>query len=350
MVLTVSAPGRVTLFGEHQDYLGLPVIPAAIDLRIQITGQESQGSEFSIFLDDLGKVETFKPDEFDNLPKRAYLQTVVKIMQQEGIIPLNRAVNAQVSSDIPIQAGLSSSSALTVCWIKFLAEIFNHPLEPMEVTQLAYKAEVLEFNEPGGMMDQMIISHGFIHFEEFDPIRCTRLLDSMPGIVIGDSQEKKDTLTTLATLRGGVNDALQEVGLNYVMEVDPSKVESYVINDKFNRSCLLAAVKNFSITKKVYTEFKSKKEDFNKEYIGNLMNEHHSYLRDYLDISTSKIERMIKAANQAGALGGKITGSGNGGCMIAFAPGKEEEVSKAIQQAGGVAYSVSIAPGVGRDK
>jgi galactokinase len=113
---------------------------------------------------------------------------------------------------------------------------------------------------------------------------------------------------------------------------------------------LLAAVKNFEITKKVFTEFKSKKEDFNKEYIGNLMNEHHSYLRDYLDISTPKIERMIEAATEAGAVGCKITGSGNGGCMIAYAPGKEREVSKAIQQAGGVVYPVSIAPGVGRDK
>ena len=237
MVITVSAPGRITLFGEHQDYLGLPVIPAAIDLRIQITGQIAEGDEYSILLDDLGHIETFSPTKLDNLPKRAYLQSSVKTLQQEGIIPSNRVVNAQISSDIPIQAGLSSSSALTVCWIKFLTELFNHPLEPMEITQLAFKAEVLEFNEPGGMMDQMVISHGFVNYEEFDPIRCTRLLESMPGLLIGDSQEKKDTLTTLATLRGGVNDALQEIGLNYVKEVNPSEVESFEIEDNFNRLC-----------------------------------------------------------------------------------------------------------------
>jgi galactokinase len=35
--IKVSAPGRICLFGEHQDYLGLPVITAAIDLRLELT-------------------------------------------------------------------------------------------------------------------------------------------------------------------------------------------------------------------------------------------------------------------------------------------------------------------------
>ena len=82
------------------------------------------------------------------------------------------------------------------------------------------------------------------------------------------------------------------------------------------------------------------------EKIGTLMNQHHVYLRDYLHISTPKIERMIQAANHAGALGCKITGSGNGGCMVAFCPGREKKVEKAIQEAGGRVYQVNISSGV----
>jgi galactokinase len=45
--LTVSTPGRVCLFGEHQDYLGLPVIPAAISLRITMHAVHRDGRRVS---------------------------------------------------------------------------------------------------------------------------------------------------------------------------------------------------------------------------------------------------------------------------------------------------------------
>ena len=75
------------------------------------------------------------------------------------------------------------------------------------------------------------------------------------------------------------------------------------------------------------------------------MNQHHETLRDNLGISTPRIERMINAALQAGALGCKITGSGNGGCMIAFCPGKEKQVRTAIEGEGGKVYTSKVVSG-----
>jgi len=345
MVLKVTAPGRVVLFGEHQDYLGLPVIPAAIDLHIEVSGQKAQGSSISVLLDDLGHVESFTPTLESPLPKRSYLQSSVRILQREGIIPFNIGVNAQIQSEIPIQAGLSSSSALVVVWLKFLSELYEHPLSPMELTKFAYRAEVEEFNEPGGMQDHMAIAHGFVNYEEFNPVRCTKLLDSFPGLLIGDSQEKKDTLTTLAMLKQGVNSALNELGKKSVTDIDPLKFNPEDISDGYARSCLTGAVLNFNITKKAYTEFITNKADFDPSLIGNLINSHHTSLREHLHISTPKIEHMITAANEAGALGCKITGSGNGGCMIAFCPGNEKVVQRAIELAGGVVYPAQVVSG-----
>jgi len=48
----------------------------------------------------------------------------------------------------------------------------------------------------------------------------------------------------------------------------------------------------------------------------------------------------------AGALGGKITGSGGGGCMFAYAPEHTEEVAEAITRAGGRAYVVRVSEGL----
>ncbi len=345
MVLKASAPGRIVFFGEHQDYLGLPVIPAAIDLHIEVSGQKAHGSNISILLDDLGYVESFTPTMETSLPDRAYLQSGVRVLQREEIVPHKVGINAQIQSEIPIQAGLSSSSALVVVWLKFLSELFEHSLTPMELTKLAHQAEVVEFNEPGGMQDHMAIAHGFVNYEEFNPIRCTRLLDSIPGLLIGDSQEKKNTLSTLAMIKRGVNDGLQELQLGSILDINSSKFAPDEITNLYARSCLSAAVENFKITKTAYSEFEKNKKNFNQQLIGNLIDAHHWSLRDYLNISTPKIEKMIQAAKDAGALGCKITGSGNGGCMIAFCPGKETEVKHAIEQAGGVVYSAQVVSG-----
>jgi galactokinase len=58
-------------------------------------------------------------------------------------------------------------------------------------------------------------------------------------------------------------------------------------------------------------------------------------LRDGIGISTPKIDRMLDAAMEAGALGGKVNGSGGGGTMFAYAPGRQEEVKAALDAAGG---------------
>ena len=349
MTLTVIAPGRVVLFGEHQDYLGLPVIPAAIDLHISVTGDVDTSGKFRINLPDIGLVEEFGPIDLINLPKRAYLKSCVKLLQQEEIIPFNAGTSAIITSKIPIKAGLSSSSALNVVWIKFLAELYGHKLNPMKLTELAYKAEVLEFNDPGGMMDQMAIANGYVNYEEFEPApTCTRIMKSFPGLVIGDSNEKKDTLNTLSKIRQGVNTGLESIDKTYVKDVEMSELEELKNLNPFAKSCLTAAVKNYGYTKSAYTEFRNYKDEFSHDMIGHLMNDHHTVLRDYLSISTPKIEKMILAANKAGALGCKITGSGNGGCMIAFCPGKEKEVASAIQSEGGMTYVTRVVPGANR--
>ena len=83
--------------------------------------------------------------------------------------------------------------------------------------------------------------------------------------------------------------------------------------------------------------------------VGTLLLEHHEQLRSGLDLSTPKIERMLEAAMSAGALGGKINGSGGGGCMFALAPGCEGEVAEAIRSAKGESFLVETDAGVRRE-
>ncbi|MHA1973171.1 MAG: mevalonate kinase family protein [Candidatus Hodarchaeales archaeon] len=346
--VTVKAPARVVLFGEHQDYLGLPVIPAAVNIHMTIKGHVYNAGRFRVEMSDLRKQDIFYSDRIAYLGDRDrdYLRAGVKVLQEENIVPRGKGVLASITSEIPIQAGLSSSSALNVAWIKFLSELFGHSLTSMELTKLAHKSEVLEFNEPGGMQDHMAIAHGYINFEEFDPVKCTRLQKDLAGIVVGNSKERKDTLNTLASIKAGVFKTLDIIGKSKVREVSVTELEGLNSDqlDSFSLNALRAAVINHELTRQAHHEFRKKSIDH--ELIGKLINDHHACLRDYLNISTPKIEKMINNALAAGALGCKITGSGNGGCMIAYCPGKEFNVKKAIEKSGSEAFIVSIARGV----
>ena len=90
---------------------------------------------------------------------------------------------------------------------------------------------------------------------------------------------------------------------------------------------------------------KLEKEDLDDQLIGELLNKHHQVLRDVLQISTPKIESMLDAAFNAGAVGGKINGSGGGGCMFVYAPENPEEVAKAIEFSEGKAYIIQPSEG-----
>ena len=83
----------------------------------------------------------------------------------------------EVVSEIPIQAGCSSSSSIMVGWIQFLSQMANDPihLHPDKIAELAYKAEVLEFNEPGGMMDHYSTSKGGMLYLDFEPKKQLQL-------------------------------------------------------------------------------------------------------------------------------------------------------------------------------
>jgi galactokinase len=82
---------------------------------------------------------------------------------------------------------------------------------------------------------------------------------------------------------------------------------------------------------------------------GQLLSAQHRVLRDHLQTSTPKIERMIQAALAAGALGAKINGSGGGSTMFAYAPQDPERVARAVEAEGGRVDIVRTDDGIRRE-
>jgi len=352
--LALSTPGRVCLFGEHQDYLGLPVIPAAISLRIAMEGAYRDDREAVLHLPDIGAEERFSLEgELPYRAERDYLRSAVNILRREGYT-FSRGVECTVRGKIPINSGTSSSSALVVTWINFLARMSDQrrALPAMELALLAHRAEVLEFGEPGGMMDHFSTAFGGILAIDFQPaLRVEDLPARLGTFVLGDSCEPKDTKAILARVKQGVLRIVAKLARqDPAFSLDAAAAGSLgpLMRELTAEEgeLLAGTLRNRDLTRQARLLLSHPSIDH--RLLGTLLNAHQEVLRIILKISTPKIDRMIAAALASGAYGGKINGSGGGGCMFVYAPEDPAAAARAIEREGGRAYIVTPDAGTRR--
>ncbi len=349
--LSVSAPGRICLFGEHQDYLNMAVVAAAIDRRFYIEGAPRRDSIFRIDMPDIRRsdeINLSKPIVYGK--KRDYLRSCVNVLRREGW-DLSTGFDCRMTSTIPINAGVSSSSAMIVAWLTFLLNAAGQweGFSRHKLACLAHSSEVVEFDEPGGMMDQYTSSMGNVVFIDTRPPYSAEYLDvNLTGFVLGDSQEKKHTLGILGVSRAAANEGiklLENAFPGFDLQTTPS-AEIMPLVDKLPErmsKMLRANLINRDIRIEAVQMLKGGVIDPIR--LGELFTLHHEQLRDGVGVSTEKMDRMCEASLHAGALGAKMNGSGGGGCMFAYAPGRQDEVCEAMERVGGKAYKVVVDTG-----
>ena len=344
------APGRTCLFGDHQDYLGLPIIACAINRHITLKALENNSNSFNIDLPDIDQKRTISIHEKGlNLKKEDFFIAALRVLKRYNCSP-DAGFDITITGTIPINAGTSSSSALVVSWVHFLLKAFGPKelLTAESISQVAYESEVVEFNNPGGKMDQFSIGLGnIIYLETGNHFSYQVLQAPLSGLIMAESGVPKETLGLLKRLKENSWKAINEVEKHLKgFKIENAKVENLELYFSFLtddlKPYLEAAIGNFDVTKKALLEFKKENLDLTK--IGNLMNQHHHYLKNCLKITVPRIDAMIDAALNAGALGAKIVGSGGGGSIAVLSPkNKEVQIIKAILSAGAKdAYAVSV--------
>jgi len=350
--IKVSAPGRICLFGEHQDYLGLPVITAAINLRIEISLRSQKERIIELDLPDIGDREKFRVDsEAEYNRKRDYFKSVFNQFYRGGF-RLNFGLKGTVHGQIPINSGTSSSSALCVAWSRAMMELVNFPQkeDPILVARMAHRAEVLEFQEPGGMMDHITSAVGGIEYIDFEPKLSVKRLQDMGGhFILGDSQEPKDTMGILTRVKSTTLNSVRKIkkmnpdfDLHSVVMQDIEDYQIILTTEEFE--LLQAAILNRNITYAARDLFLMGKMTPSK--LGEMLNALQKILRNHLRISTPKIDTMLEAAIEAGGVGGKINGSGGGGCMFVYVDKDPQPVAEAIRKVGGIPYIIHVDEGV----
>ncbi|MCH1454482.1 MAG: galactokinase [Flavobacteriaceae bacterium] len=346
-----TAPGRVCLFGDHQDYLELPVIACAIDRMMQIDAEENGKDHFEIDMPDMGQQRTIllEPD-FTKIERGDFLKIALKVLQKRQIVP-NKGYRLTITSKIPINAGLSSSSALTIAWLQFLIAAFSdRSFSSKELALLAYETEVIEEGSSGGKMDQFTIAIGDTIFLDTHTDRVQKFNHLHLNLVVGVSGLSKDTFGTLSHLKSNAWKAINQVkSQNPEFDIASATVNDLSKNlelvDTSLKSYFYAAVCNHDITQKALKTLLQ--EPLNIQVLGELMNEHHHLLKTYLKITPPLMDQMIDAANNNGALGSKIVGSGGGGCIVAIVQDhNQKQIIEAIKATGAAdAFGVNITKG-----
>jgi galactokinase len=267
------------------------------------------------------------------------------VAREEGRLP-EFGWNATIDSEVPVQAGCSSSSALLIAWIAGMQRLSEYMSSPLELAVEAFHAEVVYYDAPGGNMDQIACSIGHpLRVDPSEDLGYKMLPDSTFDWVLGDSNAPKDTIGILSRCKFERLDILEEYGGDW----DNIDLESLSDHEA---GLVRGTLRNRDIEREAAELLLQ--EDPCAEKLGALMSEHHSILRDVLKISTPRIEAMCEAAKSAGATGAKIFGSGGGGCMLAMVPRKNgkqdlaliEKVKSAIENVEGtIAYHVQSETG-----
>jgi galactokinase len=141
----VRAPGRVNLIGEHVDYAGLPVFPMALQHAVHVAVRARDDGMIRVATSDPGyerrefelgpEIEPFAEGDWGNYVKAAAVAAAARYGAAGG-------ADLWIDSQVPVAAGLSSSSALVVAVLKALLDVSDIEVDPIELAAVAADADL----------------------------------------------------------------------------------------------------------------------------------------------------------------------------------------------------------------
>jgi len=309
-IIVAKAPGRICLLGDNADLIENPALAAAISAFLTITLEKRNDDRIILIAEDIGFREEFRiGDQLDLTSKLKYLEAIYLRLQKH----ISTGFQATIHSQIPVSAGMSSSTALCIAFIRALSLAFHIKLTTAEIAELSYLIEREDLGIECGRMDQYAIAFGGITYIYTGSAAGVETipLDSLP-IVVADTQEPHDT------------QELQEWLQNRLRAKDEE-----LINSLLRVSTLVEEGKQALLEKDL-------------KRLGELMNQQ-QIEENIMGTATERINLFCRTALEAGALGAKQMGAGGGGCVIALCPpGKKKTISKALEALGAPTWSFEI--------
>jgi galactokinase len=335
---TAYAPGRAELLGNHTDYNEGYVLALAVDLGTTITGKARNDRTVRIYSRELGKTETIALDKLAAERVAPWSRYTLGVVDQflRNDLPVG-GFEAEISGNLPLGAGLSSSASLENATVLLLAKLFGAKLEPMQMARLAQKAEHDFVGVRCGLLDQITSLMSKAGHAAFIDCRSMEVghapLDGKVGVILANSNVKH------ALVGGEYNErrsdceaAARALGVSFLRDATTETLRSRKseLADRIHRRALHITGENERVLEGAAALRKGDIVRF-----GELMFASHESSRVNFENSCPELDRLVEAARQTpGVYGARLSGGGFGGATINLVEkGREEEVVKALTAA-----------------
>ncbi|MGH6922713.1 MAG: galactokinase, partial [Propylenella sp.] len=356
------APGRVNLIGEHTDYNGGFVLPAALELSTVAAIAPRRDRTLRVRSLLMGETISFDLDERQATRRNDwsdYVRCVATVLEDAG----HRLAGADlmIDSDVPVGAGLSSSAAIEVA--TGYALLSNSGLK-IDLTRLALACQRAENEFVGmrcGIMDQFIACHGAAgHALLIDCRSLDRRLvpiDPSVRLVVCNTMVRHTHAGGEYNLRrrdceeGVARLSKALPGITALRDVTPEELEAHadLLTPVIYRRCRHVVSENDRTVRAA-----DALEAGDLALFGRLMNESHVSMRDDFEISCREVDAMVELnAAAAGVHGARMTGGGFGGCTISLVEADavesfREKVAEGYRAATGLEAQIfTCSPGAG---
>lgn len=277
-----SAPGKIILFGEHFVVHGTKAILAAIDKRVTVTSTFTDNNTIKVN-SQLGTLEVPISSSYEEVKNefRPFVYLANKIINSNQNV---NGLEVTIDSDIPIGVGLGSSSACCVAAAASISELFKE-LSSEEILNISIEAEKTIFPDTSGADCTVCTYGGMIEYEQFTG---TKKIDNTfeLNLVIANSMIPHTTKNSVERVsKFKEND---EERFSQLCDLETKLIDEVIV-----------AMKNNDVTT-----------------LGLKMSENQKYLEE-IQVSNDTLRDMISSLNEI-SLGSKITGAGDGGCIIAL--------------------------------
>jgi galactokinase len=321
----VKAPGRVNLIGEHTDYNNGFVLPFALDLSTITAFRVRDDSKVRVrslkypdYMDTFSTTEKFKPCEQQ---WANYVRGVFSVIKGYGF-QLKHGLDLLITSDIPLDAGLASSAALSVSVAGAITKGLNLPLDKRSLALIAQKAENEFLGKKCGIMDQLTATSArignllLIDCEDFEVEHIP--LPAELSIVIFNSCVKIAAVEHEYNARR--SECAQAASIMNVTSLrhatlDILKMHKGDMTDTCFRRARHVITEN-ERTKRVANALLES--DINLVF--KLMFESHESMKNDFQITIPEIDTLVSFCKTAlnGKVGARMTGGGFGGSVIAL--------------------------------
>ncbi|OBZ08687.1 galactokinase [Bacillus sp. FJAT-26390] len=367
-IAVFHAPGRVNLIGEHTDYNGGYVFPAALTFGTTLLIRKRSDNQLGLATTNFPASKSFsldtivydEADDWMNYPKG-----IVHELQQSGV-QFSSGYDLLYHGEIPNGAGLSSSASIEVVTAYALQSLEGLETDTVKIALLSQKSEN-EFNGVKcGIMDQFAVANG--KKDHAILLMCDTLeYELVPfdsgsyKLVIGNTNKRRGLVDSAYNERraqceqavADLQAAFPEITLLGQINLEQFNSAKHLIKDETVRKRAQHVVEEID---RVLKSIKALKAN-DLEQFGQLMNGSHDSLRDLYEVTGAELDAMVAAAREVpGVLGSRMTGAGFGGCTVSLVhedsvEAFQEEVGRKYKEATGLTadfYVCTIGNGVER--